>query len=370
MPLSPNKAQHAVPHVNCPACEELRRMFVRNEDFGKLTFSQAGTLWLAGRKSISEDTIRDYKNCLKPLNKFFGELTVSDIHIGYIQAYQDERRKSVGPVRVNREIGVVLSGVLTRAGLWEEVGKFYEALPFSKKKSGLAMEPEEERYLWQIASQKPRWHLIYWCTILARNTCLGTKEVRMLRLGKIDQKEYKTVTIEEFVKNDFRERTLKCNSDAQWALQKLAERAAVRGAYLPEHYLFPHRGVGNRKSDPTRPQTTFLHSWRQLRKEVAKKYPHLANVRFYDNRHTANTRLLENPAVPYNVIEHYMGHQINSQTKRLYDHIRDSAIQAGSDALSSGHYESEERNMPTLIERKRPDRVFGVVQNGSQKESS
>lgn len=345
-------------------------MFVRNEDFGKLTFSQAGTLWLAGRKKISAETARDYECCLRPLNKFFGDLLVEDIHIGYIQAYQDERRKSVGAVRINREIGVVLAGILTRAGLWEEKGKFYEALPFSKKKRGLAMEPEEERYLWQIASQNKRWRLIYWCTILARNTCLGTKEVRMLRLGKIDQKEFKWVTVEEFVKNDFRERTLKCNPHAQWALGQLAERAAEKGAYLPEHFLFPHRGSGNRKFDPTRPQTTFLHPWRLLRIEVAKKYPHLANIRFYDNRHTANTRLLENPAIPYNVIEHYMGHQINSQTKRIYDHLRDSAIQAGSDALSSGHYEPQERIMPRLIERKPPERIMGVVQNGSQKESS
>jgi integrase len=108
---------------------------------------------------------------------------------------------------------------------------------------------------------------------------------------------------------------------------------------------------GSRRADPTRPQSTFLWCWKQLRKEVAKKYPHLAKLRFYDNRHTANTRMLENPAIPYNAIEHYMGHQVNSKTKRLYDHIRDSTIQAASESLSSGHYERPIAT-PTFVEKK------------------
>jgi hypothetical protein len=52
---------------------------------------------------------------------------------------------------------------------------------------------------------------------------------------------------------------------------------------------------------------------------------------------------------PYNAIERYMGHQINSRTKRLYDHIRDFTIQAAPEALSSGHYEASAAT-PTLVE--------------------
>jgi hypothetical protein len=62
-------------------------------------------------------------------------------------------------------------------------------------------------------------------------------------------------------------------------------------------------------------------------------------MRFYDNRHTACTRLLENPAVPYNTVEHMMGHEVNSKTKRIYDHVRNVMLFAASESLASGHCE-------------------------------
>ena len=327
--------------------------------FGNLHFEEAATYWLNGRHSISPETRRDYENCIKPLSKFFGQMVLTDIQIGHIQTYQDERSKQVGPVRVNRELGVVLAGVLDRAGLWEETKKFYEPLPLPKKKRGIALEPEEERYLHQIAANNSRWALVYYCAVLGRNTCMGTKEIRMLRLSCIDQKDYKWVRVEEFVKNDYRTRTLKCNSDASWALQRLAERAASMGAYLPDHYLLPHKAdTGKRGADPTRPQYCFLWQWRRLRAEVAKKYPHLATMRFYDNRHTACTRLLENPDVPYNAIEHMMGHQINSRTKRTYDHIRDVTLHRASEALGSGHYEEQTATVEVPTKHEAPKATY------------
>lgn len=346
---------HTDGHVDCPVCERFRQSNMRAAAFGSLHFVEATEYWLNGRRSISPETRRDYENCIKPLTPFFGQLVLTDIHIGHVQSYQDERSKKVGPVRVNRELGVVLAGVLDRAGLWEPIKRFYEPLRLPKKKRGIALEPEEEKYLWQIAAANSRWAVVYWCSLLARNTCLGTKEVRMLRMACLDQKEYKWLRIEEFVKNEFRERTLKCNADAAWALQRLCERAATMGAYLPDHYLLPHKAEnGHRGADPTRPQASFLWSWRMLRKEVAKKYPHLAKVRFYDNRHTACTRLLENPDIPYNAIEHYMGHEINSRTKRIYDHIRDVTLQSASQALGSGHYEAPQERTVVFMEKKKP----------------
>jgi hypothetical protein len=38
-----------------------------------------------------------------------------------------------------------------------------------------------------------------------------------------------------------------------------------------------------------------------------------------------------------------MGHQINSRTKRIYDHVRDVTLFAASEALSSGHCTAEKR---------------------------
>jgi len=51
--------------------------------------------------------------------------------------------------------------------------------------------------------------------------------------------------------------------------------------------------------------------------------------------------MLENPDIPYNAVEHYMGHEINSRTKRIYDHVRDVTLYAASEALSSGHCEEK-----------------------------
>lgn len=357
--VSPSpEGAHTAGHVACPVCERYKQANMRASAFSSLQFDEATTYWLNGRRSISVETRRDYENCIKPLSKFFGTLILNDIHIGHVQSYQDERSKQVGPVRLNRELGVVLAGVLDRAGLWEPIKRFYEPLPLPKKKRGIALEPEEERHLWRVAAGNSRWAVVYWCSLLARNTCLGTKEIRTLKLGCIDQKEYKWVRVEEFIKNEFRERTLKCNADAAWAVQRLCERAATMGAHLPDHFLLPHKAeTGKRGANPTRPQASFLWSWRRLRAEVAKKYPHLAQMRFYDNRHTACTRLLENPDIPYNAIEHYMGHEINSRTKRIYDHIRDVTLQSASTALGSGHCEPPAGKTIVFVERKKPESV-------------
>lgn len=355
---SPEGARHTDGHVDCPICERYRRTNMRSAAFGDLLFQEAVEYWLNGRRSISPVTRRDYENCIKPLSRFFGQLPLSEIHIGHVQGYQDERSKAVGPVRVNRELGVVLAGCMDRAGLWDKIQRFYEPLPMSKKKRGIALEPEEEKYLWRVAADNSRWAVAYYCSLLARNTCMGTNEIRTLRLSCIDQKEYKWVRVEEFIKNEFRERTLRCNADAAWALQRLSERAASLGAYLPEHFLLPHRAeTGKRGANPTRPQSCFLWQWRKLRAEVAKKYPQLARMRFYDNRHTACTRLLENPDVPYNAIEHMMGHELNSRTKRIYDHVRDVTLQRAADALGSGHCEIPEKRSVTWVEKKPPAKV-------------
>lgn len=335
---------------------------MRAAAFGSLQFAEACQYWLNGRRSISPGTRLDYENCIKPLNKFFGQLRLDEIHIGHIQSYQDERNKTVGPVRINRELGVVLAGVLDRAGLWDQIKRFYEALPLPKKKRGIALEPEEEQHLWRVAAGNPRWSVIYYCALLARNTCLGTTELRMLRLSCIDQKDYKWLRVEEFVKNDYRERTLECNSDASWALRRLAERASKLGAKSPDHYLLPHRAeTGERGADPERPQASFQWAWRQLRLEAAKKYPRLARMRFYDNRHTGCTSLMGNPSVPYNSIEHYMGHRINSQTKRIYDHMRDATLKIAAEALSSGHCEVSKQPTVIFSEKKPQESVIELA---------
>ena len=309
-------------------------------DFCSHTFIEAASLWLESRKRLAPGTVRDYKACIKSLTKFFGELRLKEIHIGHIAAYQEERKHT--PIYSNREIGVVLAQVLDRAGLWEDKKKFYEPWPIPKSKRGIALEPHEEQDLFKIAASNPRWIVTYLYSVLARNTCMGTAENRQLRLMDVDRKDFDYVTVMDRVKNEYRPRRLECNEDARWALRNLLEIAYERGANLPEHYLIPHRARNGEKGwDPTRPIFSFYKTWRKIVEKLAQKHPHLKNLRFYDLRHTANTNLMENPSIPYNVIEHYMGHKIGSETKRIYDHLRNSNIKKAAHVLQSGHAEEK-----------------------------
>lgn len=338
-PNQSSPSQHTLGHVACATCEAMRQAAMHGTGFRALKIEVAGKLWLESRARLSPASILDYAKCLKPLGRFFGMLTLEEIHIGHVHEYQKERARTVGPVRINREC-IVLGQIMKRAGLWDEIVKFYEPMALPKRSRGIALEPEEEEHLFMVAARHAKWFVAYCAGVLARNTCMGTGEVKNLQLANLDTNECLWVRVEVRVKNDFRIRTLRCNPDASWALLQLLARARKNGACLPEHYLIPHRAdKGNAGADPTRPCYSWYKAWHSLCEEAGKKYPRLSKLRFYDMRHTANTRMLENPAVPYNVIEHYMGHQVNSQTKRLYDHLRDQAIQHGADALSSGHVE-------------------------------
>lgn len=263
-----------------------------SNSFALLEFREAVEYWINGRKSISDTTRRDYRQCIQHLVKFFGEMPLAKIGMVQINAYQEMRRKTVGAVRINREIGVVLGGTLDRAGIWEDVRRWYEPLPLPKQKRGIALEPEEERYIWQIAASNSRWKVIYWCSLLARNTCLGTGEIRQLRLAAIDLKEYAWVRVEEGLKNSYRERTIRCNSDASWALRKLVERATKAGANLPEHYLLYHRApIGTRRlADPTLGSGHFEMPEELSPVLVARKPPQKIRPDFRIVRYKVNQR--------------------------------------------------------------------------------
>ena len=332
--------QHTLNHADCPACEMARQMRMNPEGFSALTLSEAFPLWLESRTKLTPRTRQDYESYFKALAPFFARLPLNEIHIGHIAEYRKMRLKTAGASRINHEINT-LQQILNRAGLWAKIAPWYETLPVPKS-VGIALEPEEEQHLFQVAARKPRWKVAYLCSVLSRNTCAGPGEIRNLRLRSIDTREFSWIQIEQCVKTKFRIRKLICNEHASWALKQLFEMAEEKGAYLPDHYLLPHRAHKmGAKPDPTVPMGSWKKAWGALRLEAAKKYPRLGSARFLDWRHTADTRLLEDPAVPYNAIEHFMGHQVGSKTKRLYDHIRNVTLQIASNALSSGHVEKK-----------------------------
>jgi integrase len=334
-----SSSQHTLDHDNCPACEASRDAAENGATLKSLTFIEAGSLWLESRKRISDRTRHDYQQYIHALSFFFGKLTLSQIHIGHINEYQRARvageipgLKRAAATRTNHELGV-MEQILKRAGLWKgKIGDWYEPLPMPKEGPGFAMEEVEERHLFATAATEPRWLVAYCCSLITANTTAGPGEIRNLRLCDVDLPAA-NIRIVEGAKNGYRVRDLPLNDAAFWAVTQLLERAEDKGAYLPTHYLLPHRAHTRKsKPDPTRPMGSWKKAWGSLRREAGKRYPRLSGLRMYDLRHQIITKLLENPDVSEKTVEALAGH-ISDRMKDRYSHIRTQAKRAAVDAI-------------------------------------
>lgn len=367
---------HTPQHVDCPACEEQRQLIVYADRFGEQLFPAAATSWLSNRRGLSDRQRQHYVDYIRQLGRFFGHLTLKEIHIGNIVSYQRARQENIRQSRrhkatnrsgkplesdgasvINHEISC-LGQVLKLAGLWEAIAKFYEPIPLRGDSAGVCLMPEEEAELFRVAKTRTKWMVAYCCALVSRNTTAGPGEIRNLRLGDValGTPQGSFVHVIEGVKNAFRKRPLPLNSDAERAVRWLLDRAHRLGACAPEHYLLPHRAANRRgKADPTRPMGSWRRAHRSMCEEAAKKFPRLAYFRCYDYRHTACTNMLEDPAISYTTIEHMMGHRLGSNTKRKYDHLRNSALRVAAEALNRHHAEAPVVEMPR---RKPPAEVM------------
>jgi integrase len=358
-------SQHTLGHQNCPACEGFRAIIMQSEEFGRLDFKTASSIYLDSRKGkIGDRTHKEYVHYAESLNEFFGDMVLTTIGIDNVLAYQKERREQIrrtpqhqfakqklgitgndrtdGASRINHEINCVLRQVLGRAGAWSEIEKYYEPLPVPKDGPGIALTAEEERHLFEIAQSRPRWMLAYCCSLLSRCTTAGPGEIRHLRIGSV-KLEARSIVIEEGTKNDFRIRALPLNDAGLFAVtwlldryRKLMQRDGIKES--SEHYLLPHRAeVRGGAIDPQRPMGSWKRAFYALRAEAGKKYPRLTTVRRYDFRHTACTLMLEDSTVSYSTIEKLMGHKIGSRTKQRYDHIRDTTLRTAVEILNVKH---------------------------------
>lgn len=300
-------------------------------DLRAVPFARAFDLWLHSRVSIAPATRHDYTKNFQRMESFFGPLPLGQITIEHIDQYRAIRHRTSGPNRINKEMNM-LQQIMTKAGLWEPIARWYERLPQPRSDIGIALEPEEEEHLFAVAATRKRWLVAYCASLISRNTCACPGELRMLQLKNIDSKTFRWIRIIAGTKNHFRIRTVNCNRDAAWALEQLYQRAQRKGAILPHHYLLPR----TKPFDPEQPQRGWWKAWHSLRRQAATRFPRLRYVRLYDCRHTACTRLLENAQVPYSAIEHFMGHRLDSETKRIYEHIRNDTLENAARAICSG----------------------------------
>lgn len=362
-PMQPYKngistTQHTLGHLDCPACESARTLTLARISPG-LLFSEAAALWLQSRSfnavpgSVSARYIRkttevSYAQYVGSLNLFFSELRLEQIHLGHLRAYQEARvtgaapfirkrrpNKNVvaapcpaSPKKANQELSI-LKMILRRAGCWTpEMDEFYEPFSVDQSEVPRALTPKEQLRWLDVSLLKPRWHLVYWYSVLAFETSMSTNEIRSLRIGDVNL-QHRILTIGAVgSKNRYRQRTIPLHTaSVLWATEQLLARAEDLGAVHPQHFLFPFR----RPPAPFNPELPMTVSgmkrlWEEVRSASGIKW-----FRPYDTRHTAITRWAEG-GIPAETIRAMAGH-VSDRMMRHYTHISDTAKRRAFEAL-------------------------------------
>jgi len=284
----------------------------------KLTVADAGVVYFSGRAvEVSPSTIRLETSAFKQVKRHLGSAKLGSVSLKTLGDYVQQRKaEGIGNRTINMEVGV-LRRVLKKFRLWTRFAEDYKRLP-EPKNIGRALSPEEELKLFETASSRQEWEVVFWISLVTANTTAGGMELRNIRLADIDLKA-QTLTV-RVGKNRFRTRILPLNQSAMWAVERLLERAKELGAVNPEHYLIPGR-VSGKKYDPTQPPSRW--GWRTAFRKLTKEAG-LIRLRPHDLRHTAITKLAESPDASEQTVMSIAGH-VSVEMLRHYSHIRQEA---------------------------------------------
>lgn len=291
-------------------------------DLRVLPFREAAEAWLTTRKAyVSVSTCRDYTIYIRTLSKYFSDFHLTEISADQIRAYQRDRLATVKFSSVNKETSV-LQQMLKRIGKWPELMMDFQPLPPPKNADeiGRCITDEEEARFFRIGLDNPDWCVATWASLLSVNTTAGPGEMLHLRIGDLDLTQKMTLRISpEGAKNrTVRVRTIPLNESALWATRMFLARARHEcHCAAPEHYLIPFNEAPN-TYNPHRPQASYYKAFNAILARAKLDF------RPYDFRHTAITRLLENPDVPIEVARSIAGH-ISDRMIRRYFHGRLSA---------------------------------------------
>ena len=128
-------------------------------DMDKWPFEKAAATWLAGReRMVAPQTHRIDRERLVPLLKVFSGKRLASITDTDVNAYQLLRLKQAGNGTINLEVRV-LRMILKTAKLWSRIADGYKPLPENKEGPGRALQPEEEKRLFETACKKPGWKM-------------------------------------------------------------------------------------------------------------------------------------------------------------------------------------------------------------------
>ncbi|MGH9771043.1 MAG: tyrosine-type recombinase/integrase [Candidatus Acidiferrales bacterium] len=324
-------------------------------DMAKWPFDKALPRVCEDRKlHLEEASIRLEQERSKPLLKHFGRRRVAEIDGAAIRVYQTARSKQVGNRTINLE-AKLLRHVLKAAKRWALIADDYKALKEDRRGPGRALEPEQEKLLFDTARSKPGWDAAFYSALVASNTTMRGCELKKRRLEDVDLVDRQIVIGKS--KTDAGARIIPLNDAALWGCAKLIERANALGATEPEHFLFPAflhkrtksspapRGTGY---DPMQHQKTWRTAWRSLVKATAKRTAEgiqdetarkkamapFVGLRFHDLRHSCITRLAETKEASDQTIMDISGHLDRSMLEH-YSHIRMAAKRKAVEAICS-----------------------------------
>jgi integrase len=367
--------EHTQGHLNCPACQK-KAYIARTKIAQDLTYPEAASIWRESRefsagesgraRYVSQRSLADFVEYDRALTRFFGQLTLKEIHLGHIRQFQEERaggllgptreelfpryakrlakqyrtvveqliqdapklaivnaqldaypQKEVGPNKINQEVGMLIR-ILKRAGLWTpEMEESYEPLQHQESDIPRALTPQEQEIFLGLAQQISEF--VYCYSILGIHATLSTKEERSLRLADINLGQGIILVRTASSKNKYRTRTIPLTEQAHWAVERLIERANLLGSVQPQHYLMPFRPVRN-VFDPNRPMTVsgIKKPWDQVRRAAGVPW-----FTPYGLRHVGCTRYAED-GVSIHVLLAMAGH-MSRKTQQHYIHISEQA---------------------------------------------
>jgi integrase len=307
------------------ALDEERKLWMKAEsgqlsakttDFAKLSFAEAVEIYLDDRKTaispktgkpLTVNTRKTESERAVILNARLGTFPVKKITAELLNAYIDERLKTVKAATVNRELDIV-RGILKHAKMWAPMADRVKRLRPGES-PGRAFTEEEKIRIEKTAPTRPQWRTARIAYILAINTSMRPCEMKGLRWSDFDQKQ-RFIAIRQS-KTDAGLRTIPLNDHAFAAMRELQAGARLEYGDILRADWFCFAG-----KTPTTPITTWRRAWRSMLKAA-----HVGYSRFYDTRHTAVTDLLQNPAASEQTVKAIVGH-VSVKMLERYSHTR------------------------------------------------
>jgi integrase len=307
--------------------------------FASMRFIEAAADYLQSRKDeLRPRSYRQLQQDLKQAGKFFGELKLSEIHIGNIKEYQEARRENMNGVWkrrangsiINHEISAVQS-MLKRAveadgrTLWSRIEPFYKPLRTPPVRPVKVLSDEDDMLYFGTLEHVGGCELIHWVTSITEMSGAAGKELRTLRMKDVhlDARVPWIWVREEIAKNEYRERVVVLNTTAARHMKCCVDRGMSLGSTAPDHYVFPGRDRYRQQYDPAKPAS---ESWLRRQLVQARKATGLKTVTPHMFRHMHITLSMEAGEDP-EFIAKRVGHESINMT-RYYTHDREQTQHA------------------------------------------